>query len=108
MLTICRDDYILLIMVTKLLVTYIFSNFDSEFLSFYPFRLPKVKVLATEPLEHTIYDSAHRLGVLLENCDAMFTCPISLVDWAKGYYNAPSPNVDTIKSPWALFSNSFS
>ncbi|KAJ0174997.1 hypothetical protein K1T71_009138 [Dendrolimus kikuchii] len=72
------------------------------------FTLPRAKVLATEPLEHMIYDSAHRLGVLLENCDAMFTCPISLVDWAKGYYNAPSPKTDTSKRPWALFSSNFS
>ncbi|KAG6451058.1 uncharacterized protein LOC115444166 [Manduca sexta] len=71
------------------------------------FTLPMVKVLTSEPLEHTIYDSAHRLGVMLENCDNMFHCPISLVDLAKGYYNAPSPGVDTMRSPWALFSSNF-
>lgn len=64
------------------------------------------KVLQSEPLEHTIYDSAHRLGVLLESCD-QFKCPLSLVDLAKGYYNAPAPSLDTARNPWALFSSSF-
>ncbi|CAG9565946.1 unnamed protein product [Danaus chrysippus] len=70
------------------------------------FTMPMTKVLPTEPLEHTIYDAAHRLGSLLKSCDT-FNCPLSLVDLAKGYYNAPAPNVDTAKSPWALFSSSF-
>ncbi|VVC97720.1 unnamed protein product, partial [Leptidea sinapis] len=70
------------------------------------FTLPITKVLPTEPLEHTIYDSAHRLGLLLKTCDN-FKCPLSLVDWAQGYYNAPAPIVDTAKSPWTLFSSSY-
>ncbi|CAG4940020.1 unnamed protein product [Parnassius apollo] len=70
------------------------------------FTLPMTKLLKTEPLEHTIYDSAHRLGVILENCD-IYKCPISLVDWAQGYYNAPAPKIDTARNPWALFSSNF-
>ncbi|XP_046966946.1 uncharacterized protein LOC124534954 [Vanessa cardui] len=70
------------------------------------FTLPMAKVLPSEPLEHTLYDSAHRLGLLLDTCEN-FKCPLSLVDLAKGYYNAPAPNVDTARSPWALFSSSF-
>ncbi|KAL0821275.1 hypothetical protein ABMA28_005875 [Loxostege sticticalis] len=70
------------------------------------FTLPMTKVLPIEPLEHTIYDSAHRLGTMLSDCE-VFTCPISLVDWAKGYYNAPAPKVDSASQPWALFSSSF-
>ncbi|XP_047506333.1 uncharacterized protein LOC125050488 [Pieris napi] len=71
------------------------------------FSLPMAKVLPTEPLEHAIYDSAHRLGVLLDSCEN-FKCPLSLVDLAKGYYNAPAPTGDISKSPWSLFSSSFS
>ncbi|XP_045538866.1 uncharacterized protein LOC106711490 [Papilio machaon] len=70
------------------------------------FTMPLTKVLKTEPLQHTIYDSAHRLGVLLESCD-IYKCPLSLVDWAQGYYNAPAPQIDTARSPWALFSSNF-
>ncbi|XP_053611532.1 uncharacterized protein LOC128675852 [Plodia interpunctella] len=70
------------------------------------FTLPMSKVLPEEPLEHTIYDAAHRLGVMMESCD-MFQCPLSLVDWAQGYYNAPAPKLDTASHPWALFSSSF-
>ncbi|CAG4935767.1 unnamed protein product [Colias eurytheme] len=70
------------------------------------FTLPMAKLLPTEPLEHAVYDSAHRLGALLKSCDN-YKCPFSLVDLAKGYYNAPPPSVDIAKSPWALFSNSF-
>ncbi|KAJ0174996.1 hypothetical protein K1T71_009137 [Dendrolimus kikuchii] len=70
------------------------------------FTLPITKVLQVEPLEHTIYDSAHRLGVLLDSCDS-FNCPISLVDLAQGYYNAPAPKVNTALNPWTLFSSSF-
>lgn len=65
------------------------------------------KILPAEPLEHTIYDSAHRLGVLLESCD-MFKCPMSLVDLAKGYYNAPAPKADVGLNPWTMFSSNFS
>lgn len=68
--------------------------------------MPMTKVLKTEPSLHAIYDSAHKLGVLLENCD-IYKCPLSLVDWAQGYYNAPAPTVDTARSPWALFSSNF-
>ncbi|XP_049871773.1 uncharacterized protein LOC126370792 [Pectinophora gossypiella] len=70
------------------------------------FTLPMSKVLQTEPLEHTIYDSAHRLGVLLENCD-IYKCPLSLVDLAQGYYNAPAPKMDSGLRPWSLFSSTF-
>ncbi|KAI8434491.1 hypothetical protein MSG28_012505 [Choristoneura fumiferana] len=70
------------------------------------FTLPMAKVLPEEPLEHAVYDAAHRLGALLENCDA-YKCPISLVDLAQGYYNAPAPKIDTAKNPWALFSSRF-
>ncbi|XP_028032472.1 uncharacterized protein LOC114244769 [Bombyx mandarina] len=70
------------------------------------FTLPMSKVLSTEPIEHAVYDSAHRLGVLLQNCD-IYECPISLVDLAQGYYNAPAPKVDTGLNPWSLFSSSF-
>ncbi|CAH0399375.1 unnamed protein product [Chilo suppressalis] len=70
------------------------------------FTMPLTKVLPVEPLEHTIYDSAHRLSVTLDDCD-VYDCPISLVDLAKGYYNAPAPQVDIAKQPWALFSSSF-
>lgn len=70
------------------------------------FSLPMSKVLSTEPIEHAVYDSAHRLGVLLQNCD-IYECPISLVDLAQGYYNAPAPKVDTGLNPWSLFSSSF-
>ncbi|KAG7300452.1 hypothetical protein JYU34_016073 [Plutella xylostella] len=73
------------------------------------FSLPVAKLLPTEPMEHAIYDAAHRLGKLLESCD-VYQCPISLVDLVKGYYNAPVPNIDPSelhKKPWALFSNSF-
>lgn len=64
------------------------------------------KVLSIEPLEHTIYDAAHRLGALLGSCDA-YTCPMSLVNLARGYYNAPAPKVDTGLNPWSLFSSNF-
>ncbi|CAG9791037.1 unnamed protein product [Diatraea saccharalis] len=70
------------------------------------FTLPITKVLPVEPLEHTIYDSAHRLSNTLDDCDS-YNCPISLVDWAQGYYNAPAPQVDVSKQPWALFSSNF-
>ncbi|XP_063382827.1 uncharacterized protein LOC134669248 [Cydia fagiglandana] len=69
------------------------------------FTLPMSKVLPEEPIEHAIYDSAHRLGVLLENCD-MYTCPLSLVDLAQGYYSTPPANVDPM-SPWAAFNGNF-
>ena len=64
------------------------------------------KVLASEPVEHATYDAAHRLGHILSNCD-QFTCPISLVDLAQGYYNAPSPKQDLTLNPWTLFSSNF-
>ncbi|XP_041980979.1 uncharacterized protein LOC121734434 [Aricia agestis] len=70
------------------------------------FTLPMAKVLPTEPLAHTIYDSAHRLGALLNSCDT-YKCPLSLVDLAKGYYNAPAPKSNTAIRPWALFSSNF-
>lgn len=70
------------------------------------YRLPLSKVFPGEPLEHSIYDAAHRLGTLLENCD-VYKCPLSLVDMAQGYYNAPSPKVDLARSPWAMFSSRF-
>ncbi|KAM3960415.1 uncharacterized protein ACR2FA_005513 [Aphomia sociella] len=70
------------------------------------FTLPVTKVLPEEPVEHLIYDSAHRLGTLLESCET-FKCPVSLVDWAQGYYNAPAPKVDPAIRPWALFSSNF-
>ncbi|XP_028168034.1 uncharacterized protein LOC114358300 [Ostrinia furnacalis] len=70
------------------------------------FTLPMSKVLPVEPLEHSIYDSAHRLSNILSDCDK-YSCPISLVDWAMGYYNAPAPQVDTARQPWALFSSNF-
>ncbi|CAH1637197.1 unnamed protein product [Spodoptera littoralis] len=54
------------------------------------FTMPPAKVLPTEPLEHAIYDAAHRLGRIVDSCDR-FKCPISLVDLIKGYYNAPAP-----------------
>lgn len=69
-------------------------------------RLPMAKILPEEPLEHAVYDAAHRLGVLLKNCD-IYKCPISLVDLAQGYYNAPAPKIDTARNPWALFSSRF-
>ncbi|CAH2087615.1 unnamed protein product [Euphydryas editha] len=68
------------------------------------FTLPMTKVLSTEPPENILYDAAHRLGVLLNSCDK-YNCPISLVDLAKGYYNAPAPTVDVASHPWALFSS---
>ncbi|KAG6451057.1 uncharacterized protein LOC115444161 [Manduca sexta] len=71
------------------------------------FTMPMTKLLPIEPLEHKIYDAAHRLGVLLENCN-VYKCPISLVDLALGYYNAPAPRVDTALNPWTLFSSSYS
>ncbi|XP_072938399.1 uncharacterized protein [Epargyreus clarus] len=70
------------------------------------FTLPMTKVLPTEPMSHNIYDAAHRLGVLLDSCD-QFSCPISLVDWAQGYYNAPATKQDIAKNPWSLFSSRF-
>ncbi|XP_045450450.1 uncharacterized protein LOC123659245 [Melitaea cinxia] len=70
------------------------------------FTLPMMKVLPSEPPEHALYDAAHRLGVLLKSCDN-FKCPLSLVDLAKGYYNAPAPTLDIASQPWALFSNTF-
>ncbi|XP_026326098.1 uncharacterized protein LOC113234815 [Hyposmocoma kahamanoa] len=70
------------------------------------FTFPMSKVLPYEPAEHEIYDSAHRLGKLLDSCD-QYKCPVSLVDLAQGYYNAPAPNVDTSLKPWALFSSNF-
>ncbi|KAF9419870.1 hypothetical protein HW555_003703 [Spodoptera exigua] len=70
------------------------------------FTLPMTKVLASEPMEQAAYDAAHRLGSILSSCDN-FSCPISLVDLVKGYYNAPSPKVDTALNPWALFSSHF-
>ncbi|XP_045776055.1 uncharacterized protein LOC123874609 [Maniola jurtina] len=70
------------------------------------FTLPMAKLLPSEPMEHAIYDAAHRLGALLESCDN-FECPLSLVDLAKGYYNAPAPTLDIARNPWALFSSRF-
>ncbi|XP_075979598.1 uncharacterized protein LOC142978878 [Anticarsia gemmatalis] len=70
------------------------------------FTMPITKLISSEPIEHAIYDSAQRLGKILDNCD-QFKCPISLVDLVQGYYNAPSPNVNIAMKPWALFSNSF-
>ncbi|XP_022824758.1 uncharacterized protein LOC111355215 [Spodoptera litura] len=70
------------------------------------FTMPPAKVLPTEPLEHAIYDAAHRLGRIVNSCDR-FKCPISLVDLIKGYYNAPAPKVDLGRNPWALFSSNF-
>lgn len=64
------------------------------------------KVIPTEPIEHQIYDSAHRLGKLLESCD-QYMCPLSLVDLAQGYYNAPVSNIDTAMKSWALFNSNF-
>ncbi|XP_063367868.1 uncharacterized protein LOC134656279 [Cydia amplana] len=69
------------------------------------FTLPMSKVLHEEPIEHAIYDSAHRLGVLLDNCD-MYKCPLSLVDLAQGYYSTPPSNVNAA-SPWAAFNSNF-
>nr|XP_049702282.1 uncharacterized protein LOC126055745 [Helicoverpa armigera] len=70
------------------------------------FTMPPTKLLPTEPLEHAIYDAAHRLGRIVDSCDR-FKCPISLVDLIKGYYNAPAPKVDVGLNPWALFSSNF-
>ncbi|GBP60339.1 hypothetical protein EVAR_91374_1 [Eumeta japonica] len=70
------------------------------------FTMPMTKVLPSEPLEHSIYDAAYRLGTMLDNCDR-YKCPLSLVDLALGYYNAPAPKLDTRLKPWALFSSSF-
>ncbi|CAD0202328.1 unnamed protein product [Chrysodeixis includens] len=71
------------------------------------FTMPITRVLPTEPVEHTIYDAAHRLGRLLDTCDR-YQCPISLVDWVQGYYDAPAPKLDIAKNPWTLFSSTFS
>ncbi|KAJ2949433.1 hypothetical protein O0L34_g15352 [Tuta absoluta] len=66
------------------------------------FTLPMSKVLPVEPVEQAIYDSAHRLGRMLESCD-IYKCPLSLVDLIKGYYNAPAPTDDVRLKPWSLF-----
>lgn len=68
--------------------------------------MPTTEVSSTEPEEHALYDDAHRLGVRLGNCDR-YKCPLSLVDLAKGYYNAPSSRFDTGLNLWNLFSASF-
>ncbi|XP_013200808.2 uncharacterized protein LOC106143307 [Amyelois transitella] len=70
------------------------------------FTLPMSKILTEEPVEHSIYDAAHRLGVLLESCDA-FKCPLSLVDWAQGYYNAQAPMSYPGRHPLSMFSSNF-
>ncbi|XP_026326174.1 uncharacterized protein LOC113234868 [Hyposmocoma kahamanoa] len=70
------------------------------------FTFPVSKVIPSEPVEHQIYDSAQRLGKLLDSCD-QYMCPLSLVDLVQGYYNAPASNVDTVFNSWALFNNNF-
>ncbi|XP_075979941.1 uncharacterized protein LOC142979066 [Anticarsia gemmatalis] len=71
------------------------------------FTMPQSKILPFEPVEHSIYDAAHRLGRIIDNCDDRFHCPLSLIDWMRGYYDAPSPTADVARNPWTAFSSSF-
>ncbi|XP_072938400.1 uncharacterized protein [Epargyreus clarus] len=70
------------------------------------FTWPKTRVLPSEPLEHGIYDTAYHHGIQLESCDR-YRCSLSLVDWAQGYYNTPSPNLDMYENLSSIFKSSF-
>jgi hypothetical protein len=62
-----------------------FSSFDEVTSTFPNFRLPLEEVDLYEPLEHHMYDAAHRRGLSNRNCPKFYSaCRFSLIDMVPG------------------------